>query len=255
MFCFYPNFPRRTCDLAKTFLKMSQDKLIEDDEELAYVYLMRYFHLLKLIVTRSNTSRDNPYVAELLAEYSLILELIDLSVEMKTSLFQRYAFNETLFVSKTRYVYVVWLNFRYEERDRARNQSVAVGRNEIGFASGWSSSNMVRTLADVRNTSRIETESLLSEVLCSTYLDEGMTSRLQREQVGQHFEGVSFDASDASSLIDVTGRPGLQTIREAEELKRVEDEIRRLKQERMVRQANLAMRRQLKQNSGQEHQR
>lgn len=73
----------------------------EGDQELAYVYLMRYFHLLQLLRTRPDLSRGKHFVEEQLGDESQIIKQMDQLEQIKTSLEKRYAPDQTIFVCKT----------------------------------------------------------------------------------------------------------------------------------------------------------
>lgn len=123
----------------------------------------------------------------------------------------------------------------------------------------------------IEKNETINTNAKLCEIMCSTYVDEEMTPQQQRQHINYHFMGLDSQNSNASSSIDAAEKKmkqkdGLEYLIQAIDLKRklqrIDEEIRRLQEERKVTQqkyqeemdrVDLVLRRQLKDEQGLEH--
>lgn len=84
----------RICKSAQTVLREAEKSIRNGDEEMAYVFLMKYFNLLQMVQKRPDYIANRRYVQEMLGGNHRVNEIFDQLEQIKKSLEKRYVDSE-----------------------------------------------------------------------------------------------------------------------------------------------------------------
>ena len=84
-------FRFRLCNSARTVTDAAEKAIAIGDEEMVYVYLMKYFDVMSHIKKAARTAEDKQFVKLLLGANSRQFELLDLLAQTRKRLMERFA--------------------------------------------------------------------------------------------------------------------------------------------------------------------